>query len=347
MSAARRLYLDLSPGEARGVVALDGRPERLLIDRSEAIAVQAPGAVAVARVRSVDRGLSIAFLDLGEGPDAVMALGGAGPAPVQGAHVEIEITAPARRGKGPQARLIGPAEGPVRLVRPAPPLKDRLQAFAPAQAIAGGAEARTAADVAEDVVLAIDHPLGAGATLAIEPTRALVAIDVDVGAAAGGDRRRGEGRVNRDAIAMGARLLRLKGLSGLVVFDLAGRGQDGPALLAAAEAAFAPDMPGVAFGPVSRFGTFQLTIPWRTTPVAELLTDADGRLSAASVARRLARAIEAEARSSTRVLALCAPDVAQAARGLAPALVERLGHRFDIQADPALSRDTFETRPHG
>ena len=40
----RRLYLDVGVGETRGVVTLDGRPERLLIARDDDVAVQAQGA---------------------------------------------------------------------------------------------------------------------------------------------------------------------------------------------------------------------------------------------------------------------------------------------------------------
>ena len=344
MSGARRLYLDTGPGETRGVVTLDGRPERLLIERGDEIAVQATGAVVVARVRRIERGFGSAFLDLGEGPDAVLALSGDAAKLAQGASVEIEITAAARRGKGPLARMVRAADGPPRLIQAAPGLRQRLQGFAPEPSIVGGAEARDAADLAEDAVLAVEHPLGGGASIAIEPTRALVAVDVDVGGAAGGDRRRGEARVNREAIFTGARLLRLKGLGGLVVFDLVGRGQDGDAAVEAARLAFAADMPGVAYGPVSRFGTFQLSLPWRGAPVSERLVDPDGRPTAQTVARRLARAIEAEAARCTRVLAFCAPDVAEAAQAVRGPLVERLGPRFDIRPDAARAREAFETR---
>lgn len=345
MSGTRALFLDSSPGETRGVVLLDGRPERLLIARDGESAVQRPGATAVARVRRVDRGLGMAFLDLGEGPDAVLALSGAVQKIGDGQVVAIEITAPARAGKGAVARMLGAGTGSPRLLTPAPTLSERLQAYAPGQSIETGEDARDAADEAEGEALAVEHPLGGGASLAIEPTRALIAIDVDVGGAGGGDARRGAGRVNRLALEHGARLLRLKGLGGLVVFDLAGGGQDGPALIEAAKAAFAPDMPGVVFGPVSRFGTLQLTLPWRGRPVAEALNDPDGRPSALTVALRLMRAVEREARLCTRVRGLCAPEVAEAAKTIEPALVARLGPRFDIQADPGRSRADFETRP--
>jgi Ribonuclease G/E len=337
--------MDASPGETRGVVLLDGRPERLLIERPGDAAVQQPGASVVARVRRVDRSLAMAFLDLGEGPDAVLPLTGAASRLSEGQPLAVEIAGPARAGKGPTARMTGLESGAPRLLSPGPGMAARLRALAPDAPIEGGEDARDAADEAETQALAIEHALGGGASLAIEPTRALVAIDVDVGGAGGGDARRGAGKVNRMALEAGARLLRLKGLGGLVVFDLAGGGQDGPALMEAAKAAFAADAPGVAFGPVTRFGTLQLSLPWRSRPVAEVLNDRDGRPSALTVALRLARAVEREARTCTRVKGTCAPEVAEAFRGLEAALVARLGPRFDIQGDPARARADFETKP--
>jgi hypothetical protein len=131
----RRLYLDRGPGEVRGVVTLDGRPERLLIERPGELAVQRHGARLVARIASLDRSLASVFLDLGGGPQAMAPLS-AGL--VEGASVEIEIAAEARRGKGPLARLVGPAEGPPRLIAPAPGLAARLAAFAPGTAVEAG-----------------------------------------------------------------------------------------------------------------------------------------------------------------------------------------------------------------
>ncbi|MEJ0066174.1 MAG: hypothetical protein WDM85_12770 [Caulobacteraceae bacterium] len=63
----RRTYLDVGVGETRGVVTLDGRPERLLIRRDDDLACQALGAEVVGRVRKVERQLALAFIDLGEG----------------------------------------------------------------------------------------------------------------------------------------------------------------------------------------------------------------------------------------------------------------------------------------
>src|SRR5277367_6131688 len=124
----RRLYLDRAPGESRGVVMLGGRPERLMIVRADDPPAQALGARSLARVRRIDRSLASAFLDLGEGPEAILPLAGAAKALAEGAAVEVEVTAEARRGKGAVARLIGPAEGEPRLLAPGPALGERLAA---------------------------------------------------------------------------------------------------------------------------------------------------------------------------------------------------------------------------
>ncbi len=328
----RRLYLDDGPGEVRGVVTLDGRAERLLIHRAGGHPAHRTGARLAARVRRVDQPLATVFLDMGSEPDAVTPLTAA---LAQGARVEVEVIAPPRQGKGAVVRVIGPAEGELRLLAPAPPLEDRLRAFAPEAEIARGADARDAADAAEGEALAIVHRLPSGGAVAIEPTRALVAIDVDVGAAAG-DARRAASRANREAIAASARLLRLKGLGGPVVIDLAGKGHDGEALKAAAEAAFAPDQPGVALGPITRFGLWTLILPRRAAPVAEILCSGEMSLSAETLALRLLRQIERAAGPGDRVEARAAPAVAVRAEALAPHLVARIGARFRIVAEEGL-----------
>jgi len=340
---SRRLYLDRAPGEERGVVWLDGRPERLLIARIDDPPDPPAGARYAARVIRIDRRLAGAFLDLGADGQALLALTGAAKTVVEGAAVEVEITAQARRGKLALARLIGAAEPAPRRLDALIPLIDRLHAFAPEARVIEGAEARDAADEAEAEVLAIEHALPQGGSLAIERTRALTAVDVDLGARAG-EARRVARQVNLAAIAQTARLLRLKGLGGLVVIDLVGEGHDGAALTQAARAAFAPEEPGVTLGPVSRLGTFQLALPRRVRPVAERFCDETGALSAASLALRLLRDLEREGRSDggARLVGRCAPAVAAAAVTYAPALAARLGPRFEIRPESAFPLSRLE-----
>ncbi|MBA3810980.1 MAG: ribonuclease E/G, partial [Caulobacteraceae bacterium] len=216
----RRLYLDTGVGENRAVVTLDGRPERLLIARAGDLAVQALGARAVARIRRVEKAQGLAFLDLGEGPDAILNLDPTGARLVEGQAVEVEIRSQARPGKGASVRLIGPAEGPPRLLAAPPTLEERLRQHGPGAEIRTGKVARSMADNAQDEALQTVFPLPGGGCLAVEPTRALIAVDVDLGARPGAEAKRAARAANLAALGTAARVLRLKGLGGLVVIDL-------------------------------------------------------------------------------------------------------------------------------
>jgi Ribonuclease G/E len=332
----RRLYLDVGIGESRGVVTLDGRPERLLIRRDGDLANQARGAVVVGRVRKLDRALALAFVDLGQGPDGVLNLR-PDERLVQGQAVLVEIRSEARGGKGAGLRLVGEATGAPRLETPAPGLEVELTSYAPRADIVFGRAAREWADAAEAVALEMVFPLPGGGSVAIEPTRALVAIDVDVGERPGSDSKRAARAANLAALTTAARVLRLKGEGGLVAVDLAGRGHDGPALLSAARAAFGPDNPGVAFGPISRFGTLELTIPRRRRSVAERLLERAGRLTSETLAFRLIRALETAALGGPagRIEARARPDVTAAASPYLKVLTDRFGARLSLVADAA------------
>jgi Ribonuclease G/E len=264
---------------------------------------------------------------------------------VEGQALNVEIRAEARGGKGANVRLIGAAEGPPRLVAPAPTIETELAGLA-AGDVDRSPRARAVADAAEAEALAAEFPLPGGGSLAIEPTRALVAIDVDVGGRDGGEGKRAARAANLAALGVAARVLRLKGEGGLVVFDLAGRGHDGPALLAAARAAFAHDNPGVAFGPISRFGTLEMTIPRRRRSVRERLLDEAGRPTAETVALRLIRAVEREALADPggRITARATPDAAEAARPYLKTLTDRFGARLELIAEAGRDRETFEVR---
>jgi len=339
----RRLYLDRTPGEVRGVVTLDDQPERLILRRDDDDLRLAAGARLVARVAGVEPALTTAFLDLGSGAEAILPYKPDGR-PRQGQALEVEIRNEPRRGKLAVARLLGPGDGPPRLISAPPDVEAELRIQARDAEIVTGRAARDIADEAEAEALETVHPLAGGGALAIEPTRALVAVDIDLGERKGADAKRVTRQANLAALAAAARLLRLKGLGGIVVIDLVGRGHDGAALLAAARAAFGPDNPGVAIGPVGRFGTMELSLPRRTRPLAERLLREDGALSDRTLAQRLVRRLqtEGETQRGARLVARCAPGVAAAAAPLVTALGEALGGRFSLETDPGLSRDGLE-----
>jgi Ribonuclease G/E len=338
----RRLYLDVGVGETRGVVTLDGRPERLLISRDGDVAGQALGAEVVGRVRKVERQLALAFVDLGGGTDGVLNLRPEMARLVEGQAVRVEVRSEARAGKGASLRLIGEGEGPPRLVAPAPNVEAELAAVASRAQVISGGVARAMADGAEAEALETVFPLPGGGTVAIEATRALIAVDVDLGDRGGSDAKRATRAANFAALATAARVLRLKGEGGLVVIDLAGRGHDGPALISGARLAFGPDNPGVAFGPISRFGTLELTVPRRRRSVADRLLDPAGQLTTLTLALRLVRQIERD--PGARIEARSAPDVAAAADAYLKVLTGRFGARLSLIADPTRPREAPEVR---
>jgi Ribonuclease G/E len=341
--SARRAFLDVTPGETRGVVTLDGRPEHLILARDDDDPRLQPGARIAARVRKVEPAFASAFVDLGEGIEGLLDYP-PDRRPVEGEMLEVEVRAAPRPGKLAAVRATGAAEAPVRLLAPGPTLADRLAHLARSREVVTGAEARRMADAAEDQALTEAHVLPGGGVLVIEPTRALVAVDVDLGPRKGPDPKSLLRQLNLTAIAETARLLRLKGLGGLVVIDLAGRGHDGTALLNAARNAFSVDNPGVAFGPVSRFGTLELTVPRRTRALADILLEPGGAPSDRTLAQRLVRRAESEAEAETgRVVKIqAAPAVAGLAWPLIDRLAERMGARFERGVEADWPRDRFE-----
>ena len=329
------VFLDDTPGETRGVLVRDGRPEHLLIQRDDDIAQHCLGARSVGRVARVEPGLKAAFVDLG-------AAGPMGFLPTrdgsltEGAKVEVETTAEPRGGKGPALRLIGEASGEARLISEGPDVAERLAGLAPGVEIVTGPEAIQAGREAEEDALSTRVVIEKmGLDLKVERTRALVAIDLDWSPGATGRGGQARDRANARGLAEAARLMRLKGWGGLVAIDLIGTGHDGDAITATARRAFT-DTSELVIGPVNRFGVLMLSLPWRRTPIEEQLLDADGapslRTRAQAVVRTLNQALLSE-RGSACITARCAPEEA----ALAAPWAARLGPRGRLIADPALA----------
>lgn len=337
---SRKLFLDASPGERRGVVALHGQPERLLIERDGEADRPRLDEVWRGRVGAAAPGFRGFFVELGAGPAGLLAAE-AGGRPPEGAILEVEVTAEARADKGPLLRRVGAGEGALGRLKTSLSLEDRLRAFAPGVSITTGDAAREAADLAEEAGLAQIHPLADGLSLAVEPTRGLTAVDVDLARAEAGKRTILD--ANLRAIREAARLLRLKGLGGLAVIDLIGKASEHPEILAAAKAAFEPDQPGVVLAGVSRLGVLEIARPWRETPLAERLLDPDGRSTARTMAQRLVRALDRQGRADPggQYVAVCSVDVAD----LLGPLARDLGPRFGVRSELGRSTGDADIQP--
>lgn len=333
MSGEVEVFLDETPGETRGAVMRDGRYTHLLINRESDAAQTRLGARSVGRVIEVNPGLRGAFVDIAAPAAAFL------PFPrnerlTQGQWLEVVVTAEPRAGKGAMVRRLGPGEGTPRLIQPAPSIAEQLRHLAPNEESVTGIAAIDAVVEAEEEALARSCVFAShGIDLAVERTRALVAVDIDFASTLGRDPKQARAAANREGLKQAARLIGLRHWGGLVVIDMIGDGADAEAQSKAARAAFGHD-PQAVFGPVSRFGLLQMSLPWRRTPIEEVLL-AGGRPSvqtrALSVVRALRRQLLADT-LSPRIIARCAPEEAL----IADPLAARLGPRAVIQADAAI-----------
>lgn len=324
------VFLDDTPGETRGVIARDGRYERLIVQRETDPPQHRLGARAAGRVIQVEPAYGAAFVDLGaEGPSGFLPLTKSARLKT-GDRIEVEVSAEPRESKGPALRLIGPGEGAPRLLLPGPDVAAVLAALAPGVEAQTGAAAIQASWEAQDEALGFGGVFAeAGVDLAIQRARALAAVDIDYAHAPGGDARKSRARANREGLRQAARLIRLKNWGGLVAIDLAGTNLDAEVVKADVRAAFAGD--GATLGPLSRFGLMQLSLPWGRRPNDEALNPSALHNRAVGVVRRLRHAILSDT-AAPRFIARCAPDEA----ALAAPLAARLGLRAGVRADAAV-----------
>ncbi len=328
------VFLDETPGETRGIIARDGRFEHLIIHRDDDPPQDRLGARSVGRVVQSEPGFGAAFIDMGSiGRPGLLPFGQGRP-PREGEFVEVEVTAEPREHKGPTVRALGPASGPPRLLHPGSDIATELARLAPGATVQTGSTAIQAVWDSEEEALATGALFPEVALdLAVERTRALIAVDVDYAHLAGKDPRRGRARANLEGLRQAARLIRLKSWGGLVAIDLVGTRLDADAIMAAARDAF-PE-PGVAFGPLNRFGVLQFSLPWGRTPVEERLRGWNGSRALATTAIDIVRRLRMrmlEDTATPRFTARCHPDEAAV---VAP-LAARLGPRAAVIADPAV-----------
>jgi Ribonuclease G/E len=358
LSERLETWIDAAVGETREALVREGRPIALRIARASDEGRRARwGEVYCARVRDVDRRRRGAFLDLGlRDQQGFLPLGDDGRARLkrervaltEGAGVIVGVTREAARGKNPVVELQATGHDGE-----APHLVDRHEADAelvlskPADAMV-----RAKLDGAIEDALARTAPIAGGGALTIEPTAALVAIDVDAGGRAGsGDPERFALELNIAAAHEAARQIRLRNLGGVIAIDFVSMRAKSHAkqLEDAVRAAFADDPWTIQFGALSRFGVFDLARAQLRTPLHEQLRDPDGRLSVETVALMALRAIEREARAQTgrQIACTVAPDVKSWLDAgeieWRSELSNRIGMRWTIDAAPG-PRDKIDAR---
>jgi Ribonuclease G/E len=330
-------FLDDGPGETWGVVCRAGEPRQIFYAREGDAEANRLGAESVGRVVALLPGGGGAFVDLGAGePFGFLAKGSV----TVGQAVRVAVSAEPRGGKGPALTLAGAGEGAPRLLKPGPTLSEWLARAAPGVEPETGVLAIEAVREAREAALS-PVVTAEGLNVAVERTRALVAVDLDFAGTPGRDGGKARQAANRLGLALAARHIALKRWAGLVAIDLIGTPQAPDPVLRAARDAFIGT--GVTFGPLSRFGLLQLSLPWRQTPVEEVLFGLKGeharRRRQLDAVRDLRHALAAH--RSAPWISLIVPGVE--ADEVAE-LVAGLGPRARLVVEPSRSVGAYEIR---
>jgi Ribonuclease G/E len=349
VSEPLELWIDAAVGETREALVRAGRPVALRIIRASDVGRRARwGELYCARVREIDHRRRGAFVDLGLreahgflplGEDGRARIGRQRVALSEGAGIVVAVTREAARSKGAvvEVQEIGhDGQTPHRLAQHA--CDTDLAEAKPADAAM-----RAKLDAAVEDALARTAPIPGGGMLTIDPTAALVAIDVDAGGRPGsGDGERFALDLNIAAAGEAAQQIRLRNLGGIIAIDFVSMRTKahGKQLEDAVRGAFAGDPWSLQFGGLSRFGVFDLARAQLRTPLHEQMRDSDGRLSVESVALMALRAIEREARATSgrQIACTVAPEIKAwfdaAEIAWRAQLSGRIGMRWTLDAAP-------------
>ncbi len=203
------------------------------------------GAVHRGRVIAAVPAMAGVFVALASGEEGFLPDSAGGATRGVGDAVAVRVTRAAGGGKGPRLQAVAqpPGEGPPALLHPGPNPVERLAALHPGPVLVDdtglaaelrrslGERVQTAPLCWPEAVAAAAEALASpvaalpgGMRATIEPTAALVAIDVDsAGATAAREpKASAQETANRAALPALARQIRLRNLSGLILIDLAG-----------------------------------------------------------------------------------------------------------------------------
>lgn len=216
-----------------------------------------------------------------------------------------------------------------------------------APAITTGGQAHALADHALAEATSPTIGLPDGGDICIQPTRALVAVDIDAGthitASTGGAGKLAL-RVNRAAAPVIARQIGLRRLGGVVVVDCVSMRH--PADRASVQAAFVEAFAGYGLkadvGPLSRNGLCEIVVPRGQAPLTDQVCASNGALSldthGFAALGRLRR--EGEAMRAAQLDLVVSPDVMAWLEAVAfdwrAAVTAIIGARFCVSTQPDL-----------
>lgn len=325
----QRIIVENAVGETRAAVFEGKQLTELYVRRWSDNLKPRAGDIFCGRITSIEKSLDAAFVDLGFGKPGFLKFSNAQNAPhmTEGQYIHAYVTREAAEGKGPVLRYADKAKekkvGPVETQTLEDYLKDRFPKTRIEEASVNYIE-----DALEPFVA-----LPNGGDIAIEPTRALTAIDVDKGRCISGY------DVSIEASKMTARQVRLRGLGGLFVVDFPNlrQAKQRERLHKAFVRAFEDDPETIKIGPVSRFGTIEFTRSKTNLSLDEILLDAKGEPTVETKALRALRSLEKEGRvNGGSRLVLNVPSAVFAWLeedniGWRAEMTNRLGGRFEIK----------------
>ncbi len=319
-----RAVIDRGIGETRIAVYEGKRLAELFIRRWSDKNRPRLGDIFAGKITSIDKSMGAAFVDLSHGPHGLLKFTEAKGAPrlTEGQMIKAEIKREAISGKGPVLRFIDLSD----LTKPMPLVQIELEDFLKRRFGPNIVIEEAPVNHVEDAVDA-ETALPGGGDIAIERTRALIAIDVDKGSAQNGY------DVSKAAIPIIASQLRLRGLGGLIAIDFPNLRQPKQRedLYNRMQSAFENDRNSVKIAPISRFGVMEMSRAIKTRPLDDLFAD-----KAENGAMLALRRLEREARQSGGAqLVLEVPEhvfnwLERDSIGWRAAMTERIGARFAV-----------------
>lgn len=323
----REIIIEDAIGETRAAVQESGRTAELYLRRHSASALPAPGDIFAGRIRSLNRDMAAAFVDIGTGALGILQLASL-PKLTEGQLVEVSIVRESEPGKGPLLSFIAKRESgqPGRIK--ALGLREYLTAQYPDAPIRSGTLNEFAAASETEI------KLPGGGFLYIESTRAGHVIDVDAAAS------------NKKVAAFEAAgaipaHLRLRGIGGIVFIDFPNlrRPADRHKLWTTLRDACAVQCAKTKVAPLSPFCTAVLTRPRRGPSIAQIRGANPAETTAILALRRLEYEAQID-RGARLVLEVPPAAYAWLSAGHIPwqeQLSARIGARFTLRQGTQIS----------
>ncbi len=329
----RRAVIEEAVGEHRAILYEGRRMVEIHVDRPWQN-IPRTGDRYVARVTSVDASVAGAWVELTKDTSPALLPFAAQrdmPRLAEGQSVEVSVLRSQIGSKGATVRYISETDKAVGLLQRLT-LRERLTERFPD--ITFDEAAVNAVDDACDTSLA----LPGGGSITIEQTQALLAIDVDKGAAISA------ASAANEAAKLIASQLRLRALGGLVIIDFPNLRQpkQRKTLERTLEAAFEADPNIAKFNGLSRFGVIEMTRAKPDLSLDELLNDKYGEPTIQTQALRALRRLTREGATSPGAkLELFVPAAVLKWLESAPfdwraEVTDKMGARYSVVEGPAM-----------